>query len=81
MIVLFGSDFCLLQILGDIIGHYQLLDDASHSMSTVFLFSRSCRVQLITIKLYSTTDMVKVLMASIVLAELNSIFDIALTRL
>ena len=39
MLVLFEWDFCLLQILGDIIGLCQLLDGAFYSMSTTFLFS------------------------------------------
>ena len=42
---------------------------------------RPCMIQLIILKLYYTTGMAKVLIASILLAKFNSVFNIALALL
>ena len=59
-----------------IIGLCLLLDDASvacQQLSYFFVNSfESCRVQLITFKLHRATDMVKVLIATIMLTEFNN---------
>ena len=83
MLVLFGGDFYLVQLLGDVIGLYWLFDDASYNMPAAFVsfLLRSSKTQLIALKLYCTTGMAKVLITYVLLAELNSVFNIALTHL
>ena len=59
-----------------LIGLCLLLDDASVACQQLSYFfvnsSESCRVQLIALKLHRATDMVKVLIASIMLPEFNN---------